>query len=506
MDSNLMEAARAGNINELYKIISSKPDILGKELLVETPLHVAASAGQTHFALEILRLKPSFGKKLNPEGLSPLHLALQNKQYETVRRLVKFDSELIRVKGKEGLTPLHFVAKTDDQVDLLSEFLHVCPSSINDVTIHEDTALHIAVKSSSLKAVEALLEWLRKTYKGEVLWLTDEGGNTVLHTAVSTSQPKACFYLFFGSINIIIVKLLVKEIYTDINAKNLQQLTALDIAKTLPNGTEIETTLRRAGALKRSSVVSDLGEFFKSPRQWFQALIGRIIQEQREMSLEMRNTILVVAVLIATSTFQAVLQPPGGVMRGNYTPSPASNTTGNINGTITTTNFISTNITHFNATIFNDNNNTDTDANPDNPAEIKLTKSMTFGSFFIDFFTLNTVCFLASITAMIFVLPLRLSSFMLHISMLFLIVSYGIAFYGISPTDSYANSFFLASYIAFPCAYSVWITISIISLFPKIRQYRFVPHKLWKRLQELRNLYKEYVDMSSKIPVQHSQI
>ncbi|CAL5441749.1 unnamed protein product [Camellia sinensis] len=491
MDPHLMEAARAGNINDLYARIKSKPDILdgmNKGLFVETPLHVAASAGQTNFALEILRLKPSFGKKLNPEGLSPLHLALQNKHSETVRRLVKFDSELIRIKGREGLTPLHFVAKTDDQDDLLSEFLHVCPSSINDVTVHEETALHIAVKSSSLKAVKVLLEWLRKTYRGEVLCLTDEGGNTALHTAVSTSQPE-------------IVKLLVKEIYTDKKA-------ALGIAETLPDGqakTEIKETLRRAGALKRSSVVSDLGEFLKSPRQWFQALIGRIIQEQREMSLEMRNTILVVAVLIATSTFQAVLQPPGGVMRGNYEPSPPSNTTGNINGTITTTNFISTNITHFNATIFNNNNNTDADANPDNPAEIKLTKSMTFGSFFIDFFTLNTVCFLASITAMIFLLPLRLSSFMLHISMLFLIVSYGIAFYGISPTYSYANSFFRASYIAFPCAYSVWITISIISLFPKIRQYRFVPHKLWKRLQELRNLYKESVDMSSEIPVQHSQ-
>ncbi|KAI7981561.1 Ankyrin repeat-containing protein BDA1 [Camellia lanceoleosa] len=456
MDSNLMDATRAGNINELYKIISSKPDILGEELLVETPLHVAASAGQTHFALEILRLKPSFGKKLNPEGLSPLHLALQNKHYETVKRLVKFDSELIRVKGKEGLTPLHFVAKTDDQVDLLSEFLHVCPLSINDVTIHEETALHTAVKSSSLKAVEALLEWLRKTYKGEVLCLTDEGGNTVLHTAVSTSQLKACFYLFFGSINIIvvdgllalnsmIVKLLVKEIYTDTNAKNLEGHTALEIAAKLPDGpakTDIEKTLGRAGALKKSSAVSDLGEFLKSPRQWFQALIGRIINARREMSMDMRNMILVIAVLIATATFQALLQPPGGVMRNNNAPSPPSNTTHIcINGTITTVNFISTNITHFNDNIFT--NNTDTDTNTDttdNPIEIMLTKSMTYESFFINFFTLNTVCFLASITAMIVVLPMRLSSFMLHIPLLFLIVSYGIAFYSISPNPSYANA------------------------------------------------------------------
>ncbi|KAI7981227.1 Ankyrin repeat-containing protein BDA1 [Camellia lanceoleosa] len=100
MDPDLMEPAAVENINDLYARIQSKPDILGKELFVETPLHLAASAGQTHLALEILRLQPSFGKKLNPEGLSPLHLALQNRNSETVRRLVKLTIELIRVKGR----------------------------------------------------------------------------------------------------------------------------------------------------------------------------------------------------------------------------------------------------------------------------------------------------------------------------------------------------------------------------------------------------------------------
>ncbi|KAF5944338.1 hypothetical protein HYC85_018415 [Camellia sinensis] len=183
MDPDLRGTARAGNINDLYAIIQSKPDILDKELFVETPLHVAASPGETNFALEILRLKPSFRRK----RLSPLHLALQNKHSDTVRRLVKFDSKLIRVKGREGLTPLHFVAKTDDQlsfadqkVDLLSKFLDVCSSSINDVTIHEETALHIAVKSSSFYTLQFLLIWLQKTYKGEVLCLTDEGGKATL--------------------------------------------------------------------------------------------------------------------------------------------------------------------------------------------------------------------------------------------------------------------------------------------------------------------------------------
>ncbi|KAI7989374.1 Ankyrin repeat-containing protein BDA1 [Camellia lanceoleosa] len=224
--------------------------------------------------------------------------------------------------------------------------------------IHEETTLHIVVKSSSPKAVEVLLGWLRKNYKSELLCLTNEGGNTMLHMAVSTSQPE-------------IVKLLVKEIYKDKNAKNLKKQTALDIAATLPNGEakiEMEKTLRHAGALRRSSLVSDLGEFLKSPRQWFQALIGQTIHARKEMSMDIRNMILF-AVLIAIATFQALLQPPGGVMRDNNTPSPPSNTTHvYINGTITTINFISTNMTYFNATIFT--NNTDTGTNTDNRVEI----------------------------------------------------------------------------------------------------------------------------------------
>ncbi|KAL7202880.1 hypothetical protein ACSBR1_034356 [Camellia fascicularis] len=90
---------------------------------------------------------PSFGKKLNPQGLSPLDLALQrreclspsdqdlrNRITSTISRLINFDKELIRVKGRESFTPLHYVAEKGDH-DLLAEFLLTCPESIMDRTI-----------------------------------------------------------------------------------------------------------------------------------------------------------------------------------------------------------------------------------------------------------------------------------------------------------------------------------------------------------------------------------
>ncbi|KAL0654349.1 hypothetical protein Bca4012_097040 [Brassica carinata] len=64
----------AGHIEELYKLIAEEQNILGhfdEVPFCETPLHVAAENGKTHFAMELLTLKPSLALKLNVSGFSP---------------------------------------------------------------------------------------------------------------------------------------------------------------------------------------------------------------------------------------------------------------------------------------------------------------------------------------------------------------------------------------------------------------------------------------------------
>ncbi|KAF7134769.1 hypothetical protein RHSIM_Rhsim08G0165800 [Rhododendron simsii] len=117
MAQRMKAAAETGDINGLYESIKEDSNVLDSIdaiPFVDTPLHIAASAGHTDFAVEILRLKPSFGRKLNPDGLSSLRLALINHKFDTVKRLIKLDKELIRVKGKQGMTPLHFIARKED--------------------------------------------------------------------------------------------------------------------------------------------------------------------------------------------------------------------------------------------------------------------------------------------------------------------------------------------------------------------------------------------------------
>ena len=193
------KAAACDDIDKLYKSIDDDPYFLehiDHFPFFETPLHKAAADGKTLFAMEIMRLKPSFARKPNLEGCSPIHLALQKNQTEVVRRLLHVDGSLVRVKGREGITPLHDAAKKGDD-KLLAEFLSFCPDSIEDVTIQNETALHLALKYKKLKAFTFLVGWLRKNWtEKSIFWertvlnWKDEKGNTVLHVAVSKNENK----------------------------------------------------------------------------------------------------------------------------------------------------------------------------------------------------------------------------------------------------------------------------------------------------------------------------
>ena len=195
------KAAEQGNIDEFYKIIKGDVKLLediNEIPFVDTPLHIAASVGHTLFAMEMMRLKPSFAKKLNPDGLSLVHLALQNGKTQMVSRLLQVDGDLVSVKGREGITPLHYAAGTYDHIHLLAKFLLLCLDSIKDVTIRNETALHIVMKYKNLEAFNVLVGWLVSNRSKDALFYEktipnwkDEEGNTVLHIAVSKKQIQA---------------------------------------------------------------------------------------------------------------------------------------------------------------------------------------------------------------------------------------------------------------------------------------------------------------------------
>ena len=197
----LNTASREGNVDALYDLIQQAPDFLS------SPLHEAARAGQTEFAIELLTLMPSFAKKLNPQGLSPLHLAVMSEAHElaeeragknkTAMALIKLDAELVRVKGREMMTPLHYAVR-ENNLELLAEFLCACPKSISDLTNEHQSAVHIAVQERKFDAFKVLLGWLSRRNKEGVLRFKDSDGNTALHIAVETEQFEVYMFLVFS--------------------------------------------------------------------------------------------------------------------------------------------------------------------------------------------------------------------------------------------------------------------------------------------------------------------
>uniref|UniRef100_A0A2N9HA49 PGG domain-containing protein n=1 Tax=Fagus sylvatica TaxID=28930 RepID=A0A2N9HA49_FAGSY len=307
----LNQAALQGNIDDFYILIREDVKLLEHidELpFVDTPLHIAASVGHIPFALEMMGLKPSFARKLNPDGFSPIHLALQKGHTEMVRRLLQVDGDLVRVKGREHITPLHYAAEIcGDQLNLLAEFLSCCPKSIVDVTIRNETALHIALKHDYLEAFKFLVGWLKRSwfknaasYERKVLNAWDQEGNTAVSHLLS-----------WGGV--------------DINFKNFEGKTAWDIleGQTQVDNTEMRVMLRRAGASTGSSLstVTTYEDYLRRPK--FRSLERRLTSYAREVanfSDGKRNALLVIAALFVTVTYQAVLSPPGGLWQDDYKP------------------------------------------------------------------------------------------------------------------------------------------------------------------------------------------
>ncbi|XP_059657667.1 ankyrin repeat-containing protein BDA1-like isoform X2 [Cornus florida] len=247
MDERLKKAAKEGCTKRLHNLIIEYQGILERnidgELFADTPLHVAASTGDLRFAAEVMRLKPSYARAFNRDGLSPIHVALLNGHDGIVDWFVSVDSTLVRQRrGDDDMTCLHYVIAQGNE-NLLRLFLLDCPSSIQDSTAKQETVLHVALKHNHLRIFEALVGYLQKIQYEDILNRPDENGDTVLHMAARNNQTEA--------VKLLLSKKLISKM--EINRENKMGLTALDIASMESSNREIEEMIRRGGEKKSLS-------------------------------------------------------------------------------------------------------------------------------------------------------------------------------------------------------------------------------------------------------------
>ncbi|BAB09341.1 ankyrin-repeat-containing protein-like [Arabidopsis thaliana] len=267
MDRRLLWVTDSGNVDALYALIHKDPYILQNiDVLpfVHTPLHEASSTGKTDLAMELMVLKPTFAKKLNSDGVSPLHLAVENHQVQLALELVKINPDLVLVAGRK-------------------EFLLACPESIKDTNVNGETALHIAVMNDRYEELKVLTGWIHRLHKSDaasteihVLNKRDRDGNTILHLAAYKNNHK-------------VVKELLKCISLNRDIQNKGGMTALDILRT--NGSHMN--------IKTEKIIRHSGEYCSTT----------MTRYKNRMSDGTRNALLVITALIITATYQTAVQP-----------------------------------------------------------------------------------------------------------------------------------------------------------------------------------------------------
>ncbi|XP_022748009.1 ankyrin repeat-containing protein BDA1-like [Durio zibethinus] len=273
-EDNVMGASRSDDIDTLYQLIGEDVDVwdrINMRKFVDTPLHIAAAAGHTYFAMEMMYLQPSFATKLNKDGLSTLHLALQNGHTRFVLSLLKINGSLVSVKGKMGYTPLHYLVMKETDGDLLTEFLNDYPDCIHHVTSRDETALHVAARNNQT-ALKVLLRWLRRT-----------------NNSIARCRKNESLTLRTG----MIIRL-IKDLRVDIKAINSKSSTALDILNGQAQGDyninikKCVDILRHGDGLKASARKIPL---------FCLEVICQCAYELRVMPADSGNALLVVATL-----------------------------------------------------------------------------------------------------------------------------------------------------------------------------------------------------------------
>ncbi|KAE8683215.1 hypothetical protein F3Y22_tig00111213pilonHSYRG00478 [Hibiscus syriacus] len=241
--------------------------------------------------MEIMNLKPSFARKLNQHGLSPIHIAVKKGHKEMVLLFIEINKDLVRVKGKKGETP--FITSN-------------C------------TSLHIAVKNKRFDVFEILIRMLRKKdYYREVKNQKDEDGNTVLHIAAGDNLHPLYTYIFFGKV----LKLLL-ECKADKNVANQDGLIALDLAQK-HNNKECINILRSCFCPR----VSDFHYKLKKQIVDYMIMASSLFSYDTDnISGDDRNALLLILGLLLTATYQATLSPPMAVLPikpPGYPPMPS---------------------------------------------------------------------------------------------------------------------------------------------------------------------------------------
>ncbi|XP_047971936.1 ankyrin repeat-containing protein ITN1-like [Salvia hispanica] len=281
----LYESAAKGDVEALRQLLRKDASLLERVSYTSpnnTPLHVAALKGHLPYVLEILSHSPRLAEELNSQQSSPLHIASARGDMEIAKRLIGAAPDMCLSRDSQGRNPVHLAA-IKGRVQLLEELVSVAPLAARHKVGRGLNALHLCVEHGQLGALRVLMREVK-----ELINAKNGDGDTILHMAVAGRKTE-------------IIESLLQNDNVDINAMNSNGQTAKSLYEQI-----------QPEAQEDSGVAHVLCHGF-----------NRLKKKHRDTQpvkwlTKKRDSIMVVAILIATMAFQAGVTPPGGVWQEDF--------------------------------------------------------------------------------------------------------------------------------------------------------------------------------------------
>ncbi|XP_022730925.1 ankyrin repeat-containing protein BDA1-like [Durio zibethinus] len=331
MERKLYDAAVEGSVISLRNLLQGDALLLDRFITghySETPLHVASMLGHLEFVDEILARKPELAKELDSRQSSPLHLATAKGYLDIVKRLLQVNPDMCHVCNLDGRNPLH-IAAIKGKLDVLRELVQARPSAAWLLMDEGETILHACVRHNQLEAMKFLVE---RVSDHDFVNCKNYDGNTILHLAIAAKQIEA-------------INFLISSTTVDVNCRNADGFTVMDLLSQNQRAVidkEIIESLRRMGAvhakhkplstcqlksarikiLTSPSTSNTVSKPMKSKDR------KKFVNRNADWLERKRNTLMLVASLLATMAFQAGVNPPSAVWQ-DTSPSGSSSTASN---------------------------------------------------------------------------------------------------------------------------------------------------------------------------------
>ncbi|KAK1414136.1 hypothetical protein QVD17_29877 [Tagetes erecta] len=296
----LYEASVEGNATTLQMLLQKDPLILDKVTLNQhddMPLHVASMLGHIDFVNEILTRKPKLSTECDSQKRLPLHIASAKGHVDIVKALVSANPDACGARDRDGMNPLHLAA-VNGRYEAVKELVRVQPH-VARAMVQQDTILHLCVKHNQLEVLKLLIEEFVGDH--EFVNTKDADGNTLLHLAVADKQIETIIFLLLDT-------------KIEVNASNNNGETLKDILDQGPRDHVKDKQIKRA--LERAGVVKADNENLLRhvPKKSISKMgSGDLTKDDVSWIEKKKETMMIVAGLIATMVFTAGVTPPGGV-------------------------------------------------------------------------------------------------------------------------------------------------------------------------------------------------